>query len=367
MPYLIALDLPAGPAFVAALRQAWDRGDAVLPLDPRLPDPAKQGLIEAMAPERIVTPAGVVEAGGRPVEPGDALVVGTSGTSGTSRGVVLTHAAVAAAAEATSERLAVDPASDRWLACLPLSHMGGLGVVTRALHTGTPVEVHNGFDAVRVAEAAATGATLVSLVATLLTRVDAAAFRRVLLGGAAAPQPAPTNVTVTYGMTETGGGVVYDGTPLSGVEIRLVEAEIQLRGPMLLRAYRDGHDPCDADGWLPTGDLGSIAPDGRLVVSGRKSDLIISGGENVWPATIEARLRQHPAVADAAVVGRTDPEWGQLVMALIVPEPGAPPPELRELRAFVADVLPGYMAPREIEFREHLPRTSLGKLLRGSL
>ncbi len=352
---------------MAALRDAWDRGEAVLPIDSRLPEPAKREVITAMAPARVFTSTGLVEIEGRPVQPGDALVVATSGTSGLSRGVVLTHAAVAAAAVATSEGLNVDPESDRWLACLPLSHMGGLGVVTRALHTGIPLEIHDGFDPGRIVEAAAGGATLVSLVATLLARIDPAAFRRVLIGGAPAPPTTPPNVTVTYGMTETGGGVVYDGTPLPGVEVRVVDAEIQIKGPMLLRAYRDGHNPREPDGWLPTGDLGSFEPDGRLVVSGRRSDLIISGGENIWPAGVEDRLRRHHGVADAAVFGRADPEWGQVVVALIVPEPGESPPGLDALRAFVSDALPDYMAPRAVEYRQHLPRTSLGKLRRGVL
>jgi O-succinylbenzoic acid--CoA ligase len=367
MPSLIALDLPAGPPFVAALRRAWDQGDAVFPIDTRLPEPARLHQIATMAPDRIITQTGVIETEGRPVNAGDALIIATSGTSGASRGVVLTHAAVAAAAKATSERLAVDPTTDRWLACLPLSHMGGLGVVTRALYTGTPFEVHDGFEAEHVADAARGGVTLVSLVATLLDRIEATGFRRVLLGGAAPPESIPENVTVTYGMTETGGGVVYDGAPLTDVELRVENDEIHLRGPMLLRCYRDGSDPRDESGWLATGDLGFIDRAGRLRVTGRRSDLIVSGGENVWPPTVEARLRRHPAIADVAVVGRADPEWGEIVVALVVPEPGSPPPQLPDVRAFVAGTLPGYMAPRAIEYRKHLPRTTLGKLRRGSL
>jgi O-succinylbenzoic acid--CoA ligase len=367
MPSLIALDLPAGPEFVDALREAWDQGNAVLPVDPRLPAPAKRDLIAAMAPAQVVTPAGAVPSEGRPVAAGDALVMATSGTSGRARGVVLTHTAVAAAATAASERLAVDPAADRWLACLPLSHMGGLGVVVRALHTGTPFDVHDGFDPARVEEAAARGATLTSLVPTLLGRLDTGAFRRVLLGGAPPPASTPDNVTVTYGMTETGGGVVYDGIPLDGIEIRTIDAEVQVRGPTLLRTYRDGRDPRSEDGWLVTGDLGSIGEDGRLSIQGRKSDQIISGGENVWPAKVEAALIEHPAVADVAVVGRSDPEWGEIVVALVVPDPGAPPADLADLRSLVAASLPAYMAPRDVEYRKHLPRTALGKLRRVGL
>lgn len=367
MPSLTALDLPAGAGFVTALRDAWERGEAVFPVDPRLTPPAKQKLLDAMSPARVVGPAGTTSAEGRPVAAGDALVMATSGTSGAPRGVVLTHAAVAAAAEATSERLDVDPVRDMWLACLPLAHMGGLGVIIRSLHTGTPFEVIDGFDPDLVTGAAQHGATLTSLVPTLLGRVDVAPFRRVLLGGAPPPDTTPPNVTVTYGMTETGGGVVYDGTPVAGVGVRLVDGEIHLRGPMLLRAYRDGHDPRDVDGWLPTGDLGVIDDDGRLQISGRKSDLIISGGENIWPQVVEARLRMFPGIEDVAVVGRADPEWGQTVLALVVPRPEAYPLDLADVRAFVSDELPAYMAPRAIEYRDHLPRTSLGKIRRPHL
>ena len=127
---------------------------------------------------------------------------------------------------------------------------------------------------------------------TALARVDPTAFRTVLVGGQAPPPDRPANVIATYGLTETGSGIAYDGVPLDGVEIRIVDDEIHVRGPMLLRAYRDGDDPKDADGWLPTGDAGSFE-DGRLSVHGRIGDLIITGGENVWPVAVE-RVLAHP-------------------------------------------------------------------------
>src|SRR5690606_30654860 len=138
-----------------------------------------------------------------------------------------------------------------------------------------------------------------------LARLDPAPWRRILLGGQAPPADRPANVIATYGMTETGSGVVYEGRPLPGVEVRVADdGEIHLRGPMLLRAYRDGTDPKDGDGWLPTGDLGELGPDGHLHVHGRRGDLIITGGENVWPTAVERALVTHPAVAEVAVVGR---------------------------------------------------------------
>ena len=211
MPRLVALDLAAGPGFVDALRRAWDAGDAVLPVDPRLPGPAVAALLETMRPATVVDAQGTHRRpGGVPTEPGDALVVATSGTTGAPKGVVLTHSAVRASALATSARLGVDPGRDRWLACLPLGHIGGLAVVSRALVTGTPCTVLERFDAAAVEAQARLGATLVSLVATALGRTDASGFRVVLLGGAAPPARLPANVVTTYGMTETGSGVVYD-------------------------------------------------------------------------------------------------------------------------------------------------------------
>src|SRR4051794_6689022 len=217
MQRLIALEARGTAAFVEGLRRAWDAGDAVLPIDPRLPRAATDALVAAMRIDE-------------PVEPGDALVVATSGTTGAPKGVVLTTDAVLASAEATSRRLEVDPARDRWLACLPLAHVGGLGVVTRALLTATPITLLEAFDADLVARAARDdGTTLVSLVATALQRVDAALFRTVVLGGAAPPRALPINVVTTYGMTETGSGIVYDGVPLDGVDVRIAPAtgEIQ--------------------------------------------------------------------------------------------------------------------------------------------
>jgi O-succinylbenzoic acid--CoA ligase len=222
MPELRALDLPAGPGFVDALRSAWEAGDAALPLDRRLPRTVLEAGLEALRPALVVDGDGLHRRrGGLPTEPGDALVVATSGTSGEPRGAVLTHDAVRASALATSARLAVDPAVDRWLACLPLAHIGGLSVVTRALLSGTPCTLLERFDPEVVGRQARSGATLISLVATALHRADVSGYRAVLLGGAAPPARLPANVVTTYGMTETGSGIVYDGKPLEGVELRL--------------------------------------------------------------------------------------------------------------------------------------------------
>jgi O-succinylbenzoic acid--CoA ligase len=340
---LVPIDLPGGPAFVDELERIWDAGDAAFPVDQRLPRAAKRDLCAAM---RV----------GEPVEPGDALVVATSGSTGEPKGVVLTHDAVAASARATSARLRVTR-DDHWLACLPLSHVGGLSVVTRALHAGTRLTVLPGFD---VEAVEGCGATLVSLVATALARIDPTRFRTIVLGGSRPPDDRPANCVTTYGMTETGSGVVYDGVPLDGVEVRIADdGEIRLRGPMLLRCYRDGTSPVDTDGWLATGDLGTWLPDGRLHVHGRRGDLIITGGENVWAEAVEAAIADHPSVAEVLVRGVDDPEWGQLVEAVVVPN--GQPPSLDSLRDHVKRNHPAFMAPKRLTLVDSLPRTALGK------
>ena len=243
-------------------------------------------------------------------------------------------------------------------------------MVTRALATGTHLVVHDGFDADAVeASVRDDGVTLVALVATALRRVDAARFRIVVLGGSAPPARLPPNIVTTYGMTETGSGVVYDGRPLDGVDVRVDDGgEIHLRGPMLLRAYRDGADPKDADGWFATGDLGTLDPDsGRLQVHGRSTDLIISGGENVWPDAVESVLGEDPDIAEVAVVGRADDEWGQRVVAVVVPRNAARPPTLDRLRASIKERIGPWAAPRELELVDSLPRTALGKIRRAEL
>lgn len=368
MAELVALMGPAGPDWVARLLQVWEDGDAVLPVDPRLPDAASDRLLEILAPTAVIEPDGTrrQRSNGRELEPGDALVIATSGTTGEPKGVILTHAAVEASARATSAHLGIDPAVHRWLACLPLSHVGGLSVVTRALTTGTPLEVHPGFDPDRVTDAARRGATHVSLVATAVRRIDPSVFETIVLGGAAPPPDRPANCVTTYGMTETGSGVVYDGFPLPGVEVRVVDGEIHLRGPMLLRAYRDGTVPLDPDGWFATGDRGEMNS-GRLTVHGRAGDLIITGGENVWPTPVEQALLAHPLVAEVAVVGRPDSEWGQRVVAIVVPSDPRRPPGLDDLRETVKESLPGFCAPRQLDLVDHLPRTALGKIIRGEL
>jgi O-succinylbenzoic acid--CoA ligase len=378
VPRLVALDLPWGEQFVRALERVWSAGDAATPLDPRLPPAAAAEMLAALRPTHVLGPDGALVAleGGLPTEPGDALVVATSGSSATPKAIVLTEAAVRASAEATSRRLAVDPGVDRWLACIPLSHVGGLGVVTRALISGTPLVVHERFEAAAVEREARAGATLVSLVPTALARIDPGLFRLILLGGAAPLGVTAANVVTTYGMTETCGGVVYDGAPLDDVEVAVRDdagdsagapGEIFVRGPMLLRTYRDGTDPKLPSGWLATGDAGTIDESGNLRVAGRISETINTGGEKVWPGSVERILATHPKIAEVAVGARPDPEWGERVVAFVVPVDPSDPPAAEDLREAVASQLAIWAAPREIVYVAALPRTSSGKVARRLL
>jgi o-succinylbenzoate---CoA ligase len=393
--HLLAVVLPR-PAAAEAVVRAWEAGEAVLPLDPDAPGPELARLLAAARPTHLLDATGRSRLpDGRPAAPGTAAVVATSGTGGLPKAVELDAAAIRAAALAVSSALDAGP-GDRWLCCLPPHGVAGLAILARAWHGGLPVEVHERFDPGRVA-AAAGRATLVSLVPAMLPGLLAAGadlgrFRRVLLGGGPIPAELEGGPLVrTYGLTETFGGVVHDGHPLDGVELRIdggsgglkgsppVDGgadggEILVRGPMLFRGYRG--DPAGTaaalrGGWLRTGDLGRLDPAnggaGRLVVLGRRDDLIVTGGVNVHPVEVEAVLAAHPAVAAVGVGGLPDPRWGQRVAAYVVPRDPAAPPTLAELRAFVLERLAAAKAPRELVLVPALPRGPSGKLLRRLL
>ena len=354
--------MPANEAFVETVLATWDSGDAVFPVDQRLPGHSRKSIVAAMGSARVVDSTGdVVNLSNQlPVEPGDALIIATSGSTGEPKGVVHTHTSIASSAQATNKRLGTTT-RDHWLACLPVSHIGGFSVITRARAAGCQLSIHDSFDNDAVEHAARSGATMTSLVSTALTRVDASLFRKILLGAGPAPQNLPPNVVKTYGMTETGSGVAYDGVALDGVELRVDESgEIFVRGAMLLRCYRDGTDPKSADGWLATNDLGSYE-NGVLRVDGRRGDLIITGGENVWPAQVEATIAAHPSVSEVCVRGVVDETWGHRVVAWIVPKQDTSI-TLDETRAWVKQTLPAFCAPHEIRLLENLPRTTIGKI-----
>ena len=357
--------MPNSAEFVNRVARAWDARDAIFPIDQRLPHAAKLALLDSVSPTIIATLTDDVSVHGTKVEQGDAVVIATSGTTGSPKAAVLTMDAIVASARATSLRLNV-ASDDCWLACLPTSHVGGLSVITRSLVMGTKLIAVPGFSEAAYEDAASNGATLVSLVATALLRVDPSLYRTIVLGGSRPPADRPSNCIATYGMTETGSGIVYDGRALDGVELQIRDAIIYVRGPMLMRAYRDGSTPLDSDGWLRTGDRGSISLDGVLTVEGREGDLIITGGENVWPEQVEAVLKSHPNVVDVCVAGVSDDVWGHAVHAWIVATPGEQI-TLDQIRGHVKDTLAPHCAPQQIHLVEHIPRTSLGKPQRHSL
>lgn len=362
----MALDLPSANSVVDAVRREWDDDNAVLVVDQRLPEPAKRILLHDLAAHVVVDTTGRhrLDGAGDPMHDGEALVIATSGTSGEPKGVVHTHHGLRAASLATAAALG-SGAEAHWLACLPLAHIGGFGVLTRAWHTGARLTVHEGFEPTAVASS---GATHVSLVATAMGRIDPTMFERILLGGARPPADVPTNATITYGLTESCGGVVYDRRPIPGVSVRIGEdGEVQLRGPMMMSRYRNvGIDsPFTNDGWLRTGDIGRI-DESLLMVHGRRGDVIVTGGEKVWPDAVERALSTHPNIIECAVAAADDAEWGQRVVAWIVPRLTTPP-ALEEIRDHVATTLPRYCSPRQLVVVDSLPRTSLGKIVRRAL
>ena len=371
MNKLVGIDMALSGEFVSALQKIWHAGDCAFPIDQRLPHAQKAQLVEDFGVQELVTVNGrsVIAHHESHVAENDAVIFTTSGSSGTPKGVVHTHDSLRANANIVAQYFG-DTSSTHWLACLPPSHVGGFGVISRALHWGCKLTTISQFDAAEVEELARSGVTHTSLVATALGRINAELFDNILLGGAKPPPTLPPNVTTTYGLTETMGGVVYNRTALTGIEISIsADQEILVRGPVLMNRYYQpqlGH-PVDSEGWLHTGDLGSMSPDNQLSVVGRRSELIISGGENIWPEAVEAALVNHPDVSDVCVVGVDDQEWGQRVVAFIVPANTSAAHSLTEWREFVAESLPRFMAPRQVVVINSIPRSALGKPQRQAL
>jgi o-succinylbenzoate---CoA ligase len=330
-------------------------------------------------PPAVVEAARAVLRPEEPLEPGADLVVVTSGSTGGGRGVLLSADAVRASATATLDRIG-GPGS--WLLALPVSAIAGLQVLARSA-LGGRTATHLGRDeplAAAVARMPA-GRRYTSFVPTQLRRfLDAEpdalrAFDAILVGGAATDpalldraRAADVRIVTTYGMTETAGGCVYDGRPLDGVDVRVGDGPpgpggggVELAGPVLALGYRldpEATEQAFAGGWFRTRDAGTLEG-GRLTVLGRLDDVVISGGVNVAPAAVEAALREHPRIADAVVFGRPDPEWGQRVVAAVVP--AGPLPDLPELRAWVVERLGAPAAPRAVHVIPAVPTLHTGK------
>jgi O-succinylbenzoic acid--CoA ligase len=310
-----------------------------------------------------------------PLEDGADVVVVTSGSTGGGRAVLLSAGAVRASAGATVEALGGPGA---WVLALPLSAIAGLQVYCRSLLAGSPPVVLAPDESLADALSRLPEGTrrYTSLVPTQFRRFLAAepevlsAFDAILVGGAAT-DPAllsqarelGVRVITTYGMTETAGGCVYEGRPLRGVGVRVTDDGVQLSGPILASGYR--LDPAATaaaftDGWFRTRDAGYLSGDGLLTVTGRLDDVLITGGSNVAPSAVEAVLRDHPDVEDAVVFGRPDDEWGQRVVAAVVPTPGHRP-DLAELRPWVTERLGSPAAPKELHLLVQLPLLHTGK------
>lgn len=334
----------------------------------------------------------------------------TSGTTGDPKAVELTTGNLLASATASAFRLGVTP-DDRWLLCLSMYHMGGLSVVLRSALYGTTVVLQRGFDAGAAADAVAEyEATGVSLVPTMLRRMlDAReewadSLRFVLLGGAPATDDllarcADRDVPVhpTYGMTETASQIAtarpresfeYDGTvgrPLLWTDVTVVDAdgedrnpdplpagevgELVVSGPTVTPGYygdREATDAAFGEYGLHTGDVGYRDESGRIWVLNRRSDRIVTGGENVHPGAVVEALRDHPDVREAAVVGLDDDEWGERVAALVVPEAGADL-SVADVDAHCEGRLAGFERPRTVAFTDELPRTASGTVEREAV
>lgn len=333
-------------------------------------------------------------------------IIFTSGTTGRPKGAMLTFGSHWWSAVGSVLNLGLYP-DDKWLAAVPLFHVSGLSILMRSVIYGIPVLLHERFDPVAVNEAIDEhGVTMLSVVSSMLARIlDArgdtpfpSSLRCVLVGGGPVPRPLLMRcremgvpVVQTYGLTETASQVVTlspqdalrklgsAGKPLFPVEVRIVvdgreapahtAGEIVVRAPNVMKGYfrqPEATGQTLVDGWLYTGDIGYLDDEGFLYVLDRRDDLIISGGENVYPAEVESVLLSHPAVEEAAVVGRPDSTWGAVPVAFVKLRTGR---ELTEeaLIAFCRERLAGYKCPKAVSFVPMLPRNASGKLMRKAL
>jgi o-succinylbenzoate---CoA ligase len=429
----VALLLHNCPEFVALAHAAPRAGVTLVPLNTRLTAPelawqiADSGarlliydadtaaLAEAaisIEPAIEIAPADIASLGDSldsTVELRDTIdlaepytIIYTSGTTGQPKGALLTYGNFWWSAVGSALNLG-SHADDRWLAVLPLFHVGGLSILARAAIYGIPVVLHHAFDPAAVNGAIdEDGVTIISVVSTMLQRMldqrgerpYPAALRCVLLGGGPAPLPlleacAARGVPVvqTYGLTEAASQVATlapadalrklgsAGQPLLPNQLRIASAtmgevgEILVRGPTVMHSYINRPEQTALtlrDGWLHTGDLGYLDAEGYLYVVSRRHDLIISGGENIYPAEIESVLLAHPAVEEAAVVGVLDARWGQVPAAVVKLRSGMAASEA-ELIGFCRERLAGYKVPRLVRFATTLPRNAAGKLLRDKI
>lgn len=379
---LVVIDLPPGPAWVEEVGRLWAEEVPFLPLDQRLTERERRAIVDHARPHFIRSSEDeTLLADAVPVTPGVAIVVPTSGAGGDPKLVELHRVAVAVAVRTSAKRLGASPGAP-WICPLTPTHIGGLLVLLRAAILGAPVTLHDRFDADHVVHDGG-GAAFVSVVPAMVRRLVESNLGlhglTLLVGGegldpetAGAARSRGARLVTTYGLTETCGGFAYDGVPLDGMQIRFDGGgAIEVSGSMLMEGYRQ--DPAatgsafTTDGWLRTGDLGELDGLGRLVVHGRADHVIRTGAEKVWPEEVEWVLGRHPKVADVAVAGRPDAEWGARVSALVVPRVIDDPPTLEELREHGAEQLARFKLPRELHLVPAIPRTPTGKVRRAAL
>ena len=366
----VGLALPPGRDFAVILHGCLLAGAVAVPIDLRLGERERARIAEGC--ELVVE--GPLDGAAADPRPHDldapAIVVHTSGTSGAPKRVELTYGNWLWSALGAHAAMGLRP-GERWLCALPLSHVGGLSILMRSAIYGTTAIVHERFDTDQALAELRGDATVVSLVPTTLARLlDAGlerppALRCALIGGAPIPpalvrraEEAAVPVSQTYGLTEACSQVTTDGRPLFCTRVALADDdEILVSGPTVAPS---------AGAVLHTGDLGAWDAEGRLVVTGRKADTIVTGGENVAPTEVEEVLVEHPAVAEAAVHGRPDPEWGEALFATVVLRVGARTSE-DDLREHCRARLAPFKVPKAVAFVDSLPRTSSGKLIRSAL
>ena len=382
-------------------------GPAILPLEAGLPPERLARILDAFAPSAVETPDGLSRptrrARGIPVSEQTAVVIATSGSTGQPKGVELSASALTHSARASLARVGAVP-GDRWLLCLPATHIAGIQVLVRSLVAGAEPVIAGRLDAAVLEDS---GCAHVSIVPTQLRRLLAGPgtdagrhagpgtdagrhagrdagrhagtpatwavnFKSVLLGGAAASgeligraRETGIPVVTTYGMSETCGGCVYDGLPLDGVSVTTGDdGRIRISGPVLFSGYRlrpDRYAAALDGGWFVTSDLGAVDAAGQLTVRGRADDVINPGGEKVVAGEDASVLETCPGVREAVVIGRPDAEWGEWVIAVIVPDNSAQPPTLDLLSRHVRERLPRYAAPRELVLLDAMPMLPSGK------
>lgn len=342
------------------------------------------------APERADLDALAARAG--PPPPDAAAILFTSGTTGEPRAAVLTRAGLVASARASAANLQWQD-GDCWLLCMPVARVGGLSILTRCLAARRCAALAPGFDpAAFPAWVTAQRVTLASMVPTMLTRVldvhpawtAPPHLRALVVGGAAASgrllERAAARrlpIVVTYGATETCSQVTATpyagrfetadwgaGMALPGIDVRVADGHVEVRGPVVMAGYWN-EPPLPEGAWFNTGDLGSIDARGCLHLHARRADLIVTGGENAYPAEIERALEAFPGIAAAGVFGIPDEVWGQTVAAVLVAE--ADPPPVAALLDHVERQLAPHKRPRHVCYADRLPQTAAGKLDRPAL